>query len=36
VAYCGSYFATANGDQRTLKSYIQLTDVQEKAWKAAF
>jgi hypothetical protein len=36
VAYYGSYFTTADDDQRTPKSCIRLTDTQEKAWEAAF
>jgi hypothetical protein len=35
VAYRGSHFSTADDDQRTPESCIQLTDAQEKAWKAA-
>jgi hypothetical protein len=31
VAYRGSYFITADDDQRTPKSGMQLTDTQEKA-----
>jgi hypothetical protein len=36
VAYRGSYFTTADNDQRTPESCIQFTDAQEKAWEAAF
>jgi hypothetical protein len=36
VAYRGGYFTTADDDQRTPESCIQLTDAQEKAWAAAF
>ncbi len=36
VAYRGSHFSTADNDQRTPESCIQLTDAQEKAWEAAF
>ncbi|KUJ16108.1 uncharacterized protein LY89DRAFT_719745 [Mollisia scopiformis] len=36
VVYCGSHFTTADDDQRTPESCIQLTDAQEKAWEAAF
>ena len=35
VAYRGSHFTTADDDQRTPESCIQLTDAQEKAWEAA-
>jgi len=35
VAYCGSYFTTADDDQRTPESCIRLTDTQTKAWAAA-
>ena len=36
VAYRGSHFTTADDDQRTPESCIQLTDGQENAWEAAF
>ncbi|KUJ09522.1 uncharacterized protein LY89DRAFT_724486 [Mollisia scopiformis] len=36
VAYRGSHFTTADDDQRTPESSIQLTGAQEKAWEAAF
>ncbi|KUJ08145.1 uncharacterized protein LY89DRAFT_764883 [Mollisia scopiformis] len=36
VAYCGGHFTTADDDQRTPESSIQLTGAQEKAWEAAF
>jgi hypothetical protein len=36
VAYRGSHFTTADDDQRTPESCIQLTDAQENAWEAAF
>ena len=35
MAYRGSHFTTADDDQRTPESCIQLTDAQEKAWEAA-
>jgi len=36
VAYCDSHFSTADNDQQTPESCIQLMDAQEKAWEAAF
>jgi hypothetical protein len=36
VAYRGSHFTTADSDQRTPESCIQLTDSQENTWEAAF
>jgi hypothetical protein len=36
VAYYSSYFTTADDDQQTPESGMQLTDAQEKAWEAAF
>jgi superfamily II DNA or RNA helicase len=36
VAYRASHFTTADDDQRTPESGMQLTDAQEKAWEAAF
>ena len=36
VAYRGCHFTTADDDQRTPESGMQLTDAQEEAWEAAF
>jgi hypothetical protein len=36
VAYRSSHFTTADSDQQTPESGIQLTDTQEEAWEVVF